>query len=217
VRWLGTVAILCGLFASGCGSGSATKPPEARAPARARAEPPPASLYLEPEQTLSAQFNVRDLRFIGMDDGPVPDFQLRTEQGRPLSSRQLVGEQAFVVVFFATWCAVCDLKLPLLRRAVEQTAPVKVIGVAVDDPQTWPRVAPYLKRHGLTTMPLVRAQRYPAFAISYNPFSTVPLVVVVGQNGGLVDYQIGYAPNDEQRLQAAVRLAKRIGPLKAQP
>lgn len=217
MRWLGTVAILCCLVGSACSSGSSAKPPETSAPAAGRARPPPASLYLEPEETLSTQFNVRDLRFVGMDDGPVPDFQLRTEQGRALDSRRLVGERAFVVVFFATWCAVCDLKLPLLRRALATTAPVAVIGVSVDDPQTWPRVAPYLRRHGLTSMPLVRAQRYPAFAISYNPFSTVPLVVVVGKNGGLVDYQIGYAPNDEQRLEAAVRLAKRIGPLKSAP
>ncbi len=193
------------------------KPPESSTRTAARSKPPAPSLYLEPEETLSTQFDIRDLRFVGMDDGPVPEFQLRTEQGRALDSRQLVGERAFVVVFFATWCAVCDLKLPLLRRALETTAPVTVIGVSVDDPQTWPKVAPYLKRHGLTSMPLVRAQRYPAFAISYNPFSTVPLVVVVGQNGGLVDYQIGYAPNDGQRLEQAVRLAKRIGPLKEPP
>lgn len=216
MRWLGTVAILCCFFGSACSS-SGSKPPETSARRAPRAKAPAARLYLEPEETLSTQFDVHDLRFVGMDDGPVPEFQLRTEQGRPLDSRQLVGERAFVVVFFATWCAVCDLKLPLLRRAVQTTAPVTVIGVSVDDPQTWPRVAPYLRKHGLTSMPLVRAQRHPAFAISYNPFSTVPLVVVVGQNGGLVDYQIGYAPNDGQRLEAAVRLAKRIGPLKEQP
>ncbi|HMJ12219.1 MAG TPA: TlpA disulfide reductase family protein [Polyangiaceae bacterium] len=217
MRWLDTVAILCVLVGSGCGSGSQAKPAESSARTRPRAARPPASLYLEPEQTLSAQFNIRDLRFVGMDDGPVPDFRLRTEQGSSFDSRQLVGERPFVVVFFATWCAVCNLKMPMLRRALEVTEPVTVIGVAVDDPQTWPRVTPYLKRHGLTRMPLVRAQRYPAFAISYNPFSTVPLVVVVGKNGGLVDYQIGYAPNDEQRLEAALRLAKRIGPLKGHP
>ena len=217
MRWLGTVAILCCFLGSACNSRSGTKPPESSARRATRSKPPAPSLYLEPEATLSTQFDIRDLRFVGMDDGPVPEFQLRTEQGRPLDSRRLVGERAFVVVFFATWCAVCDLKLPLLRRALETTAPVTLIGVSVDDPQTWPRVAPYLKRHGLTSMPLVRAQRYPAFAISYNPFSTVPLVVVVGQNGGLVDYQIGYAPNDGQRLEDAVRLAKRIGPLKEQP
>ena len=41
----------------------------------------------------------------------------------------------------------------------------------------------------------------------------VPLVVVVGKNGGLVDYQMGFAPDDRERLIAAVQLARRIGPL----
>jgi thiol-disulfide isomerase/thioredoxin len=182
-----------------------------------RPQPPAASLYLEPEETLATQFDLNELRFVGMDDGPVPDFMLRTESGGTFDSRQLVGERAFVVVFFATWCAVCDLKMPLLRRALATTGPVTAIGVAVDEAATWPRVAQYMKRHGLTSMPLVRAQKYPGFAVSYNPFGSVPLVVVVGQNGGLVDYQIGYAPNDGARLEAAVELAKRIGPLKAQP
>jgi thiol-disulfide isomerase/thioredoxin len=171
-------------------------------------------LYLEQEQTLSAQLNLNELRFVGMDDGPVPDFRLRAVSGQWIDSQNLVGAEAFIVVFFATWCAVCDLKLPLVRQALQAAGPVTLIGVSVDDRETFPRVLPYLKQRGFGDMPVVPARRYPAFAISYNPFSTVPLVVVVGQNGGLVDYQVGYAANDEERLEAAVRLAKRIGPLK---
>jgi thiol-disulfide isomerase/thioredoxin len=200
----------------GCAEGGGKQSP-ARNAERAARPPPPAALYLEPEQSFSAKLNLDDLRFVGMDDGPVPDFKLRADNGQWFDSQQLVGEQAFMVVFFATWCQVCDLKLPLIRRALKAAGPVTLIGVAVDDPQTWPRVAPYLKRHGLKEMPVVRAQSFPMFAVSYNPFSAVPLVVVVGQNGGLVDYQVGYAPNDEQRLADAMQLAKRIGPLKAAP
>jgi hypothetical protein len=39
------------------------------------------------------------------------------------------------------------------------------------------------------------------------------LVVVVGKNGGLVDYQMGYESDAESRLISAVKLARRIGPL----
>lgn len=190
----------------------ATSRPHAKQSRHASSEP--ARLYLEPGEESGQIKSLDDLRFVGMDDGPVPDFRLRATNGRWLDSRELVGERPFVVVFFATWCAVCDLKLPMLRQALQATGPVDVIGVSVDDARTWARVVPYLKHHGLPDVPVVPAQRYPTFAVSYNPFSTVPLVVVVGQNGGLVDYQVGYSPDDEQRLEAAVRLAKRIGPLK---
>jgi hypothetical protein len=42
----------------------------------------------------------------------------------------------------------------------------------------------------------------------------VPLVVVVGQNGGLVDYQMGFADTHQKRLSDAIRTARSIGPLK---
>jgi len=206
---------ICLLFLTLVGCSGATRPADSavRKPERPALDATLA-LYLEPEPITPTRITLDDIRFVGMDDGPVPDFRLRAVSGQWFDSRQLVGERAFVVVFFATWCRVCDLKLPLLKRAVSSAGPVTVIGVSVDDRQTWPKVDPYVRRHGLREMPVVPALRYPMFAISYNPFSTVPLVVVVGKNGGLVDYQLGYEPNDERRLEAAVRLAKNIGPLK---
>ena len=182
--------------------------------ARTQAAPPralsPAQLYQDAPQRV--QINLDDLRFVGMDDGPVPDFDLRSIDGQRFRSNDLVGEQAFVVVFFATWCHMCDLKMPLLRAALDAVGPLTVIGIAVDDAETFAKVPAYVQRHGLH-FPIVRAIDHPLFNISYNPFSTVPLVVVVGRNGGLVDYQMGYAPNDGERLIAAVQLARRIGPL----
>lgn len=166
-------------------------------------------------EELAAELDLKHLRFVGMDDGPVPEFRLRAVTGHWFDSHDLVGEEPFIVVFFASWCAVCDRKLPMLRQALQATGPVTTIGVAVDDAQTFPRVLPFLNRVGMADLPVVAGTRFPNFTASYNPFSTVPLVVVVGQNGGLVDYQLGYAPNDEERLEAALRLAKSIGPLKA--
>jgi hypothetical protein len=61
--------------------------------------------------------------------------------------------------------------------------------------------------------PAVLASDYPLFTFSYNPFNTVPLLVIVGRNGGLVDYQLGYELEHEKRLVASLRLAHVIGPL----
>jgi hypothetical protein len=199
-------SLLACLAACGGASGTAGSPAKGNRVARS-AEP--IELYVEsvaPDDALS------ELRPVGMDDGPVPGFRVQAVDGQTLDSEQLVGNRPFVVMFYATWCQMCDLKMPHVRRALDALGPVTVIGVSLDDPDSWPKARVYLNEFGLR-VPVVRASRYPRFAISYNPFEMVPLVVVVGRNGGLVDYQMGYAPNDRDRLIDAVKLARRIGPL----
>jgi peroxiredoxin len=199
---------LLSVVGSACGGGNeAARGPE-RQRAKAQAEQP-AELYLKADAVEDEQ---SELRPVGMDDGPVPGFRVHTIDGRKFDSEELVGNRPFVVVFFATWCQMCEQKMPHLRGALDALGPVTVIGVSVDDPDTWSRVPAFMQAHRLR-FPLVRASQYPRFALSYNPFSMVPLVVVVGRNGGLVDYQMGYAPNDRERLIAAVQLARNIGPL----
>jgi len=172
----------------------------------------PALLYNEPTAPREV-LDTEGLRFVGMDDGPVPEFSVETQDGILLDSRNLVGDEPFIVVFFATWCQVCDLKMPVLRQVFEEVGAVKTIMVSVDTAETWPHVRGYLKEHQVS-YPLVSALAYPRFAASYNPFQAVPLVVVVGQNGGLVDYQMGFADTHHERLTNAIRLARTIGPLK---
>lgn len=154
---------------------------------------------------------LKDLRFVGMDEGPVPDFRLRAA-GVEYRSDQLVGQRPFVVVFFATWCDACGLKLESMQRAFAEIGPMSVIPVSVDGPETWPDVERYLEQYGIQA-PAVRAAEHPFFSFSYNPFETVPLVVIVGRNGGLADYQLGFDSAQESRLQDSLRLAKTIGPL----
>ncbi len=193
----------------------ACNPAQQAAPAAPdQAESAPLSLYNPVPVVVSVDLD--ELRFVGMDDGPVPDFRVRTPDGKTIESSDLVGDRAFVVVFFATWCPDCDAKLRALSRALHRSgASITVFGVSLDDARTWHRVPGYVKGRGLD-MPVASALENPAFFLSYNPFDTVPLVVVVGQNGGLVDYQLGLKPGDEKRLVAALDLAKRIGPLKRQ-
>lgn len=173
----------------------------------------PATLYNEPTAPREP-LDLDGLRFVGMDDGPVPDFSVEAQDGRQLKSVDLVGREPFVVVFFATWCQVCDMKLPVLKRVFEELGPITTIMVSVDDAETWPHVPGYLKEHDVK-FPVVSALAYPRFSASYNPFQAVPLVVVVGQNGGLVDYQMGFADTHQKRLSDAIRVARSIGPLKA--
>lgn len=172
----------------------------------------PATLYNEPTKPREP-FDLDGVRFVGMDNGPVPDFSVQSYDGNVLNSGDLVGHEPFVVVFFATWCQVCDLKMPVLKQVLDELGPITTIMVSVDDAETWPHVPGYLKEHRFN-YPVVSALAYPRFSASYNPFQAVPLVVVVGKNGGLVDYQMGFADTHQKRLEDAIRLARTVGPLK---
>ncbi len=154
----------------------------------------------------------RKLRFVGMDDGPVPDFELKAANGRLFDSQVMVGHEPFVIAFFATWCELCERKLTSMQRAMSQVGSMRTIPVSVDGPETWASVGDYLSSVGIYE-PAVRAADYPDFALAYNPFATVPLLVIVGRNGGLVDYQLGFESEHEVRLVSSLRLAKTIGPL----
>ena len=200
------LAALMTLIAACSGGQPVTKAPSARS-----ASKQPLSLYNEAAAPLEI-IKLDELHFVGMDDGPVPDFKLRAVNGQMFDSDDLVGRRAFMIVFFATWCDVCDLKMEALHQALQVVRDVTVIGIAVDGEDTWERVGAFMREHRLE-LPLVKASNHPKFAMEYNPFDTVPLVVIVGRNGGLVDFQLGYTSADRERLIASVHLAKTIGPL----
>jgi hypothetical protein len=154
----------------------------------------------------------QDLQIVGMDDSEVPDFDLMAPSGAQYSSKQLVGQQPFVTVFFATWCDYCQVELEAMQRAMTKTGRLPIIPVSVDGPDTWDKVPGYLASLGIHDS-AVRASDYPRFAASYDPFDTVPLLVIVGRNGGLVDCLVGYDPAHAERLVSSLQLAKTVAPL----
>lgn len=139
----------------------------------------------------------------------VPDFRVSSADGRSFPSKEWIGKEPFVVVFFATWCRVCDMKLPLVAQAISPHAALPVLLVSLDDADTWDAVPDFLRRHRLPR-PVVRGTSFPRFALAYDPLQTVPVVAVIGRNGYLVDYQVGYSASHGPRLAAAVELAVRM-------
>lgn len=140
---------------------------------------------------------------------PVTAFRIEATDGTRLASAELVGQRAFVVVFFASWCGVCDLDLPVVHRALARAGPaVRVFGVSLDDENTWPAVSGFARREGMT-YPIVQGSRFARFVQSYDPTAQVPAVAVVGRDGRLVDYLVGYSHTYPERLRAALDQALR--------
>jgi hypothetical protein len=205
------------LLAAACACGGGAPAPRIASSPVAEAKAPSilrdaVALEVEAERMRAELEAVQNLRLVGMDEGPVPDFDVRTTNGTEFHSSLLVGQEPFVVAFFATWCDACETKLKSLRRALTKSSSMLVIPVSVDGIETHDRVEPYLRAAGIGE-PAVFASDYPLFMFSYNPFNTVPLLVIVVKNGGLVDYQLGYEVEHERRLVDSLRLAHVIGPL----
>lgn len=141
----------------------------------------------------------------------VPPFRVTTVDGRVLDSQDLVGKRPFVVVFFAIWCPVCEQKLPLVDAALEAVADddLLVIGGAYDEDETWEKVAPYVKRHGLDDdLAVVRIMRHRRFGLSYDPFGRFPLVMVINRAGIIAELQMGLKPGHELALKEALRVVQ---------
>ncbi len=151
--------------------------------------------------------DIEDIRVVGVESGEVPEFEVLLADGTQLKSSDWIGKSPFVVAFFATWCQVCEMKMPMVRTALSKVAEARLLLVSVDEPDTWHHVPGFLKEQRLGDVPVVSALEHPRFAIGYNPMGAVPLVVVVGRDGTLVDYQVGLRPDDGPRLEAAIRQA----------
>jgi thiol-disulfide isomerase/thioredoxin len=141
-------------------------------------------------------------------DERVPDFLLASERCEIFDSRELVGKQPFVVVFFASWCSVCEHKIPLIRRALEERAEeITSVFVSLDEAEGWGDTQQFLARNGLVPTSAVAGRDYLSFSLGYNPFRSVPVVVVVGRSGHVVDVQVGVRDGDGDRLDQALDVA----------
>jgi peroxiredoxin len=141
-------------------------------------------------------------------DERVPDFLLASERCEIFDSRELVGKQPFVVVFFASWCSVCEHKLPLVRDALEERGEqITSLFVSLDETDGWEATERFLARNGLLPTLAVAGRDFLSFSLGYNPFRSVPVVVVVGRSGHVVDVQVGVRDGDEDRLDQALDVA----------
>jgi len=169
---------------------------------------PQAAPAREPKKATSSESESEPFRVLSPSER-APDFRVVARDGTVFDSRELVGKKPFVLVFFATWCRVCEMKIPEAAAALREGEPLPVIGVSLDEKADYGKLPGYLARHGFA-FPTVHGTEFPRFALAYDPLQTVPVVAVVGANGYLIDYQIGYSLTHRARLAAALEIARRM-------
>ena len=139
---------------------------------------------------------------------PVPAFRVHTVAGGVFDSEEFIGKRPFMLVYFATWCEVCRMKLPMVRFVLDRYATdLEVFGVVMDDQSTWHDVPTYLERYDMD-YELIRAEQFPRFAAAFSPSGLVPAVTVVDKNGYVLAYQHGYSRSHLSSLIHAVTVAE---------
>jgi peroxiredoxin len=200
---------------------SCADPPSAAAPVQAREA---VASSAEPTSPVDAQPRASDVEASGASvDAPsdkeqrglsrlglpqrgdtVPPFVVTTTAGKKLSSAELVG-RPFVVVFFTSWCPVCEKKMPVVSAALQGKS-LLAIGVAMDDEETFANVPGYAERHGIA-FEVVQGQQAPGIVDALDPPGSFPVLFVVGKDGKVVDVQIGLKPDHGRRLEQALAAA----------
>lgn len=141
-----------------------------------------------------------------------PDFNLKTLEGRPISSRALRGK-VLLLDFWGTWCPPCVAAVPSLRDLSRDMKgePFVLVSIAVEEddgpvrdfvkrnrmdwPQVWDRNAAFSRTAGIS--------RFPTY-------------ILVSHDGTVLNTVTGTSRGIEKSLRAqvatAVEAAKKAGP-----
>lgn len=133
---------------------------------------------------------------------PVENYTFLGLDGTALGNQSLAGK-VVVLDMWATWCGWCFEGLPLLDKVYGQYAEndqVAFLAVSKDDSTvTNAAVQEAFKKHDLK-LPIVRDHEQ----VTDRVFQVegLPTTIVIGRDGTIQDYHVGYDPNLAQTLPA---------------
>jgi len=93
-----------------------------------------------------------------LPDEPLPDFSLPQLDGTNVRLSDYRDKNPVLLVFFATWCAPCNIEVPILNKIYEEYGPLglKLIAIDVEESHDW--VARWVEKRG-AIYPVVLDQR----------------------------------------------------------
>jgi len=136
---------------------------------------------------------------------PAQDFTLKDINGKNRTLTEYLEQGPVLIAFWATWCVPCKKEMPGLIEIWQEYAEegLCLLAIAVDTPRTQSKVKSYA-RSQKWEMPVLLdtsgnlMRKYQG----NNP----PLTVIIDQTGEIVYKHSGYAPGDEEKIEATVAM-----------
>lgn len=111
-----------------------------------------------------------------------------------------------LIDYWATWCGPCQAATPTLQYLHKTYAKqgLTVLGMNVDDPQTWSNVRPFMKHFGMTYPVAVLSQANVQSVMAYHA-DGLPSQYLLDKKGRVRWSQAGYSPSEGPMLTALIR------------
>src|SRR5216117_2990391 len=134
---------------------------------------------------------------------PLPSFESQTLDGRPFSSRDLLGKPV-IVNFFASWCPVCSMELKDLQTLQPELRQrgISVVEVLVDPVETPDTVDAARQQLARNPLPFPVVMMVPALRDVFG-YEGFPATYLVKADGTFSTTLFGYQPIEQLRQVAS--------------
>ncbi|MBN2670014.1 MAG: TlpA family protein disulfide reductase [Bacteroidales bacterium] len=135
----------------------------------------------------------------------IPSVQIKTVDGKPFNTSDIVFDGPVIIDFWATWCKPCVKELNAIIEEYEALAEetgLKIYAVSIDNARTSARVAPFVNTNEWPYIVLLDANS--DFKRAMNVIN-VPHVFIFDKNGNLVEQHTSYNEGDEEHLFELIR------------
>lgn len=143
--------------------------------------------------------------FCAISQNELPKVDLKTMDGKTVSSSELSKEDKIVIVsLWATWCVPCLKELDAISEVYDEwqsETNVELIAVSVDDSRTVKRVKPLINGKGWDYTILLDTNNDFQRALGA---ATVPLTLLI-KNNEIVFRHSGYSPGSEMELYEKIK------------
>ncbi|MFH0765393.1 MAG: TlpA disulfide reductase family protein [Calditrichota bacterium] len=138
-----------------------------------------------------------------------PDFTLPDMDGNKFKLSEKLKQGPVLLDFWATWCKPCTQELPEIERLYKTYADkgLQVTTISLDNPKSKSKVKPFVKGAGYTFGVLYDTNSETRSLFGGN---TIPLTMLISQEGMIVYRHLGYNAGDEKELEQAVRLLLKL-------
>ena len=131
----------------------------------------------------------------------LPDVKVENQEGKVVSTRDLVDGTPMIISFWSTTCKPCIAELNAINESLYEwldEVDMKVVAVSVDDSRTLTRARGMAQGQGWDDF-ICLYDKNQDFKRAMNVAST-PWVFVVDGEGNIVYSHSGYTPGSEQEL-----------------